>query len=49
MSFKQVIDKNNVSEKTLENAVKSVVILLSPFVPHITEELWQKMGRSESM
>jgi len=31
----------DVKEKTL--------ILLSPFAPHITEELWQKLGRKESI
>ena len=28
----------------LKEAVKTVVVLLSPFVPHIAEELWEKLG-----
>ncbi|MDD5072867.1 MAG: leucine--tRNA ligase [Candidatus Omnitrophica bacterium] len=33
----------------LEEAVKTVVILLSPFAPHISEEMWQQMGHNESV
>jgi len=32
--------QNTVSRKTLESALK----MLNPFCPHITEELWEKMG-----
>ncbi|ADL12124.1 leucine--tRNA ligase [Acetohalobium arabaticum] len=30
-------------------AVKTAILLLSPFAPHITEELWSKLGQSESV
>jgi len=33
----------------IEEAVKAVIILLSPFVPHTSEELWHKIGRSGSV
>ena len=29
----------------LKEAVESVVLMLSPFVPHVTEELWEALGR----
>jgi len=30
-------------------AVERILILLAPFAPHITEELWQEIGHSESI
>jgi leucyl-tRNA synthetase len=33
----------------LREAVEAVILLLSPIVPHIAEELWHEIGRSESL
>jgi leucyl-tRNA synthetase len=33
----------------LKYAVESAVVLLSPFVPHIAEELWRSLGGSGSI
>ena len=33
----------------ISEAVKTVVILLSPFVPHLAEEMWQRLGNKESV
>ncbi len=33
----------------LKEAVESIVILLSPFVPHIAEEMWHILGHSDSL
>jgi leucyl-tRNA synthetase len=38
------IDKKGLMQDTLKEAVKTVVRLVSPFVPHIAEELWQMLG-----
>ncbi|MGD9015215.1 MAG: leucine--tRNA ligase [Candidatus Omnitrophota bacterium] len=35
--------------KSLSKAIDTVVILLSPFVPHIAEEMWEKLGNKESI
>jgi len=32
-------------KEEMDKAVETVVILLSPFVPHIAEEMWQKLGK----
>ncbi|MDP2938703.1 MAG: leucine--tRNA ligase [Candidatus Omnitrophota bacterium] len=33
----------------LNEAIKTVVILLAPFVPHIAEEMWERLGNKESV
>ncbi|MEE8360306.1 MAG: leucine--tRNA ligase [Candidatus Omnitrophota bacterium] len=36
-------------DEIVKEAVRTVVILLSPLVPHISEELWQKMGNKSTI
>jgi len=36
-------------EEDINEAVNTVIILLSPFVPHIAEELWQRLGNKPSI
>ena len=36
-------------DASLKEAVERVVMLLSPFVPHVAEEMWQKLGKSGSI
>jgi leucyl-tRNA synthetase len=43
--FASGAEKN--SDPSLRQAVESVVILLSPFVPHIAEEMWQRLGHAQ--
>jgi leucyl-tRNA synthetase len=35
--------------EVLKEAIESVVILLSPFVPHIGEEMWRSLGKTDSI
>jgi leucyl-tRNA synthetase len=37
------------SPAVLREALDSMVLLLAPFVPHITEELWQRLGHSDTL
>ena len=36
-------------EGIVKEAIETVVILLSPFVPHIAEEMWQRLGKKGSI
>jgi leucyl-tRNA synthetase len=49
----QVEEKRKESDPTtltvMREAVEAVVVLLSPFVPHVCEELWEALGHSGSV
>ena len=51
--IEQVTQKNfSVFQKTKEiskNTYEKLLILLAPFAPHIAEELWDKIGNSDSI
>lgn len=34
------------SAAVMKEALENVVLLMAPFIPHITEELWQRMGNT---
>ncbi|MDD4893922.1 MAG: leucine--tRNA ligase [Candidatus Omnitrophica bacterium] len=36
-------------DKDVSEAVRAVILLLSPFVPHLMEEMWQELGNKESI
>ncbi len=36
-------------EKVSKEVVEKFILLLSPYAPHISEELWQRLGHSESL
>ncbi|MBF0619809.1 MAG: leucine--tRNA ligase [Candidatus Omnitrophica bacterium] len=44
----QVPAGNALKQALLNKALEAVVLLLTPFVPHAAEELWQMMGKPES-
>ena len=35
--------------EAIRQAVETLVLLLSPFAPHLCEELWQRLGHAESL
>ncbi len=40
---------DEVSLKVMREAIETVVVLLSPFVPHFAEELWEILGNKKSV
>jgi leucyl-tRNA synthetase len=40
---------DEISMRVVREAIETVVILLSPFVPHFSEELWEVLGNRGSM
>ncbi|MBF0512301.1 MAG: leucine--tRNA ligase, partial [Candidatus Omnitrophica bacterium] len=55
MVLANAIDKYKVDEKKphkqnlLNKAIETLVLLLSPFSPHVAEEMWQMMGHQDSI
>ena len=41
--------KNPVSVQVVRFSIESIVLLLSPIVPHLSEELWNELGNKESV
>lgn len=48
-SFMVLLNKLYELKCTKKEVLQPFVILLSPFAPHITEELWQKLGNDQSI
>lgn len=50
-SYKQnIIDKNSLSsesKKIFKEAIRSIVLMISPFTPYVAEEMWEKLGEKE--
>ena len=46
MIFVNHMSKRDVRPK---DAVEKFVLILSPFAPHIAEELWQRLGHTEAL
>jgi len=40
---------DEISRRVAREAIETVVVLLSPFVPHFAEELWEVLGNRESI
>ncbi len=46
---KDVVEDTPLARSVWRQTVESLVLLLSPFVPHIAEELWEAMGKEGSI
>ena len=40
---------NGKNKAVIAEAVESLILLLAPFTPHVTEELWQAIGKNDSV
>ncbi len=47
MVLANAVDKYKIQNSSLNQAIETIVLLLSPFTPHLAEELWQMMGKKE--
>ncbi len=43
----QVAQGNLAKQGSLNKAIETAVLLLAPFVPHVAEEMWQAMGKTD--
>jgi leucyl-tRNA synthetase len=41
--------EDELSQRVMREAIETAVLLLSPFVPHFAEELWEGLGNRESV
>ncbi|MFQ5586200.1 MAG: leucine--tRNA ligase [Thermodesulfobacteriota bacterium] len=42
-------EKNGMAAPVLRESVEAVILLLSPFAPHLCEELWERLGKHEPL
>lgn len=49
LSLTKNINININSQIIFKKAIETVILLISPFAPHIAEELWQQLGHKESI
>ncbi|CDF58103.1 leucine--tRNA ligase [Thermobrachium celere] len=45
----QYKEKDNAKIEIIAEALEKLILILAPFVPHITEELWEMMGKTGSV
>jgi len=39
-------NRENISEKVYNNILEDLALLMSPFMPHLAEECWEKLGKN---
>jgi leucyl-tRNA synthetase len=44
---KDELYQDDPGRRALRECMETLLVLLSPFAPHISEELWQRMGKGE--
>ncbi len=47
--YKDKVKSSDYNMPIIKKAIKDLIILLAPFIPHLAEELWQDIGNKESV
>ncbi len=47
--YKENTDKASYNRPLIGEAVTSLIILLSPFVPHVASEMWERIGKTSDL
>ncbi len=42
-----LVSKKSIIEKDLSKIIEKLTIIIHPFIPHLSEEIWQGMGKKE--
>jgi len=42
-----LVSKKSIIKRDLSEIIEKLTIIIHPFIPHISEEIWQKMGKKE--
>ncbi len=48
-AYKEKVSAEDYHKALVQESIESLVVLLSPFVPHIASEMWEMMGRCEDL
>jgi len=48
-SYKEKVAEDKKNEPVIKEAIESLIVMLSPFIPYAAEELWQVIGREGSV
>lgn len=47
--YKENTEKENINRALISESLTNIIILLSPFIPHAAQEMWQMIGRDEQL
>ena len=42
-----LVSKKSIVEKDLLKSIENLTIIINPFIPHLSEEIWQRMGKKD--
>ncbi|MDC1185017.1 leucine--tRNA ligase [Alphaproteobacteria bacterium] len=42
-----LVSKKSISEEDLSKIIENLTIIIHPFIPHLSEEIWERMGKKE--